>query len=260
MLKLRIISAVIGGPIFIALIWLGYVPFGLAIVVLSLIGLIEYYLPWPKKNIFPASILGVCFGLMFPVLVLIGYEKMILDLMAVLVACVLMWQIFTRRRARAGVDAGVTVLGSLYAGLLPSYLILIRMLPGGRGYMLATVTAVWACDITAYFVGRTLGRHRLAPDISPHKTVEGAIAGVVAAVLTGVVFAATGWLTWPKGLILGALIGIFAQLGDLVASMLKREVGIKDYGKAIPGHGGILDRFDGLFFAAPFIFFLFYLY
>lgn len=257
MLKLRIISAIIGAPIFLASIWLGVVPFGVVVVVLSVIGLIEYYIPWPNKNIFPAPILGVTFGASFSVLVIAGYKEYLVPVLAVFVAAVLVWQIFTPRSARAGVDAGVTVLGALYAGLLPSFLISTRALDHGMEYVFAAVVAVWACDIAAFFVGKAFGRHKLAPEISPHKTIEGAVAGVAAAMITGLAFAYAGWFGFAAGFGLGLITGTLAQVGDLVASMLKREVGIKDYGKSIPGHGGILDRFDGLFFTAPFVFFLF---
>jgi len=141
--------------------------------------------------------------------------------------------------------------------LLPSYLISIRMLDGGREIVLAAVLCVWACDIAAYCVGKLMGKHKLAPEISPNKTLEGGAAGIAAALITASVFASVGWIDWPQAAALGIVAGILAQMGDLIASMLKREVGIKDYGIVIPGHGGILDRFDGLFFTAPFIFYLF---
>lgn len=257
MLRLRVISALIGAPIFLGSIWLGVVPFGVIVVILAIAGLIEYYMPWPNKNIFPAPVLGVAFGASLPLLVMTGYEEYLVPVMAVFVTAVLIWQIFTPRSARAGVDAGVTVLGAMYAGLLPSFLISTRALDNGLEYVLAAVIAVWACDITAYFVGKALGRHKLAPEISPHKTIEGAAAGVAAAMIAGLAFAYAGWFSFAVGAALGLITGILAQVGDLVASMLKREVGIKDYGKSIPGHGGILDRFDGLFFTAPFAYFLF---
>jgi phosphatidate cytidylyltransferase len=258
MLRLRILSAVIGAPIFVAMIWLGSTWFAAAITLLVIIGLFEYFLPWPNKNIFPAMWAGIAFGAALPILTIAGYTRFVAPELAILVAVVLIWQIFAPRRVRAGVDAGVTVLGVLYAGLLPSYLISTRLLLHGREFILSAVACVWACDIAAYFVGRLIGRHKLAPDISPHKTIEGAVAGVVAAVAAAAVAAAVGWLSWPQAIALGLLTGVLAQIGDLVASMLKREVGIKDYGTAIPGHGGILDRFDGLFFTAPFVYFLLY--
>lgn len=256
MLRLRILSAVIGAPIFVAMIWLGPGWFAVAITLLVVIGLFEYYLPWPNKNIYPAVSVGVAFGAALPILTITGYQSYIPPLLAALVAIALTWQIFAQHRVRAGVDAGVTVLGVLYAGLMPSFLISTRLMAHGREYLLVAVGAVWACDIAAYFIGRWLGRHKLAPDISPHKTIEGAVAGVIATVAATAAGAAAGWLSWPQAIALGALVGVLAQVGDLVASMLKREVGIKDYGTAIPGHGGILDRFDGLFFTAPFVFFL----
>jgi phosphatidate cytidylyltransferase len=259
-LWIRVVSGLIGAPILAGLIWLGYWPFAAAVFILALVALFEYYAPWPNKNIYPVTWLGVLFGMTFPVLVAAGLQQLIMVFMAALVASVLIWQIFSARRSRAGMDAGVTVLGSLYAGLFPSFLILTYSLPSGKHIIMSAVVCVWACDVAAYFLGKAIGKHKLAPEISPKKTIEGAIAGAVAAVSAGAIFAAVGWLTWPKGIVLGITVAVLAQLGDLVASMLKREVGIKDFGRIIPGHGGVLDRFDGLFFTAPFIYFLFYLY
>lgn len=260
MLWQRILSGLIGAPVFLVLIWLGYWPFACAVVVLSLIAMVEYYAPWPNKNIYPVTFLGIPFGLTFPVLVMAGYPQLIMVFMAVLVAAALAWQIFSSRRSRAGIDVGVTVLGSLYTGLLPTFLIMAYLLPGGRNIVIAMVVSVWACDTFAYFIGRSLGKRKIAPEISPGKTIVGTAAGFIAAFSSGIIFTAAGWLTWPKGIAIGLIIGVLGQLGDLVASMLKREVGIKDFGRIIPGHGGVLDRFDGLFFVAPFIYFLFYLY
>jgi phosphatidate cytidylyltransferase len=260
MLWQRILSGLIRAPLFLVLIWLGYWPFAFAVLALSLIAMVEYYAPWPNKNIYPVTFLGIPFGLTFPVLVMAGYPQFIMVFMAVLVAAALAWQIFSSRRTRAGIDVGVTVLGALYAGLLPTFLIMTYLLPGGRNIIIASVISVWACDTAAYFVGTFLGKHKLAPEISPGKTIEGTVAGFVAAFTSGLIFAAVGWLSWPKGILVGVIIGVLGQLGDLVASMMKREVDIKDYGRIIPGHGGVLDRFDGLFFVAPFIYFLFYLY
>lgn len=257
---MRIASALVGAPLIIAFIWLGGYPFGLFVMLLSVVGLVEYFLPWPNKNIYPASGVGVAFGLSFPALIMIEREDLVIPVMGVMLAAALAWQMMRRRRTRTGVDAGVTVLGALYAGLLPSFLILARRADGGFVQLTAAVACVWACDVTAYFVGRAFGKKKLAEDISPHKTVAGAIAGVVAAMIAAVVFAAAGYLPWLQAISLGLIVGILAQIGDLVASTLKREVGIKDYSRTIPGHGGILDRFDGLFFVAPFVYLLFQLW
>jgi phosphatidate cytidylyltransferase len=124
--------------------------------------------------------------------------------------------------------------------------------PRGLAWALTVILCTWIGDSAAYLVGRSLGRRKLAPDLSPNKTVEGAAGGLLAATLTGsLVFAWSGLGSWWIGALAGAVIGIAGQLGDLGESLLKRQAGVKDSGAAIPGHGGILDRIDALLFAFP---------
>ena len=116
-----------------------------------------------------------------------------------------------------------------------------------------TLFCVWATDSFAFFVGKAWGRRKLAPTVSPNKTVEGALGGLAAALIVGAVFGQLLLGIPGAGLIVGAIAGIFGQLGDLFESALKRNLGVKDLGGIIPGHGGILDRFDSLLFAAPLV-------
>jgi phosphatidate cytidylyltransferase len=135
---------------------------------------------------------------------------------------------------------------------------MLRALPGVNGcrYFLLLIIATWANDSAAYFVGSVFGRHKLAPSISPKKSVEGSLAGLFASGLTGLIIA----LIWVKSillfLLLGFVIGIAGQIGDLFESILKRDLGVKDSGSIMPGHGGVLDRFDSLMFAAPVLYYI----
>lgn len=257
MLKLRVISAVIGAPIILLLLYLGRIPFGLLILFLSAVALIEFYAPWPNKNTFPMAALGIPAGLIFVLLSLFGLSELNGFVVIMLILTAFIWQILLAKRSRVGVNIGLTVLGALYAGLLPSYLILLRDLGNGWIVVLLTILAVWASDITSYAIGSLLGRTKLASDISPNKTVEGAIAGVLVSIIVLGAAYMFPWLPLAKRLLMGLLIGVFCQIGDLAASTIKRELGIKDFGRFIPGHGGVLDRFDGLFFVAPIIFYFF---
>lgn len=128
-------------------------------------------------------------------------------------------------------------------------------------YMLLIFISAWSTDTFAYFTGKFIGKHKLIPNVSPKKTVEGSIGGVVGSMLVCVVYlmivsliykSSSSWLL--EGMIIGLIGGGFSQLGDLVASAIKRDTGIKDFGKIFPGHGGFLDRFDSVIFIAPFIF------
>lgn len=126
---------------------------------------------------------------------------------------------------------------------------------GGRT-VIAVFVSIWMCDSTAYFAGRAMGKHKLLERISPHKTIEGAVAGLLAAV--AVFLAAKAlvlpFLGWFDALVCGLIVGVFGQLGDLAESMLKRDAGVKDSSALIPGHGGVLDRFDSLIVVSPLMF------
>jgi phosphatidate cytidylyltransferase len=126
-----------------------------------------------------------------------------------------------------------------------------------RERILLLLVIIWVGDTAAYYGGRAMGRHLLAPKVSPKKTIEGAIAGLVGSVIAGV--AGAIWLHVPvSGLIwISAATAIAGQVGDLAESVLKRSAGVKDSSSIIPGHGGILDRLDSLFFAAPIFYWLF---
>lgn len=257
MFRWRLASALVGAPLILLAIWLGTIPLGIMAAVLTFIALIEFYLPWPNKNIFPTTGLGVVFGMSFPILAAFGLrDKWWIPALLVTFACVGIWQMFSARKTRLGVDTGITMLGVIYAGMLPSYIVLIRELANGRELLFAVVLGVWACDSAAYIIGSTFGKHPLAPSSSPKKTIEGAIGGCLAGAAVPVVFALLGLITPLQAVIIAVAAGVLSQVGDLFASMIKREVGIKDFGATIPGHGGVLDRFDGLFFIAPLVFYL----
>jgi len=151
----------------------------------------------------------------------------------------------------------VTLLGLAWINALLGHTILLRALPEGLHWVLLLVWVTWIGETAAYTVGSLVGRHKLAPGISPGKTVEGALAQLVGSPLAAL--AAQGWLFPGLGtrdaLLVGLLLGVVGQLGDLAESALKRSVGTKDVGQLIPGHGGMLDRVDGLLFNAPALFY-----
>jgi phosphatidate cytidylyltransferase len=151
----------------------------------------------------------------------------------------------------------VTLLGVCYVNWLLGHAISLRALPDGVHWILLLVWVTWIGETAAYAVGSLVGRHKLAPGISPGKTVEGAVAQLAASLLAALT--AGGWLfpglrVWDA-VAVGVLLGVLGQVGDLVESALKRSVGTKDTGNVMPGHGGILDRIDGLLFNAPVLFY-----
>jgi phosphatidate cytidylyltransferase len=154
-------------------------------------------------------------------------------------------------------------VGFWYIGGTFASFVLLRALPGrirvggfaeadrGAWIMLCIAVCVWSTDTFAYFAGKAIGKHKLAPKLSPGKTIEGFVGGFIGAMAAGALFAHWIGLTWTNGIVIGAISGLIGPLGDLFESGLKRELGLKDFGTIMPGHGGVLDRFDSLMFVAP---------
>jgi phosphatidate cytidylyltransferase len=154
-------------------------------------------------------------------------------------------------------DASLTLFGLLFIGFGISSLLLIRHLPAGADYTILVILLVWICDTVAYFIGISLGRHPLWPQVSPKKTIEGSIAGLLGAWAAALAakFIFLPEITLLDGLALGAIAGVLGQAGDLVESAFKRFVEVKDSSHLLPGHGGFLDRFDSLFLTVPSVYY-----
>lgn len=163
--------------------------------------------------------------------------------------------IFTRS-PEAFEGAVTTSWGALYLGLFFSFVIRIRRLSHGLHIAFAFFLIIWATDTLAFFVGRQWGRKKLLPKISPSKTWEGTIGGTLGGILMGLLMAHWSGLTLFEGVFLGLVVSVFGQLGDLLESAIKRYAGVKDSGVLLPGHGGILDRFDSALFALPIAYYL----
>jgi phosphatidate cytidylyltransferase len=173
----------------------------------------------------------------------------------------MLWYLFEVVHQRPTVNIGLTMLVFGYVGVLGGFAgLLLAPNPGGTGLLGGVVICAIGSDIVAYFAGRSFGNTKLMPRISPHKTVEGLIAGAIAAIVLGGLVGALvhPWATKGigAGLALGIIVAVTAPLGDLVESMLKRDLHVKDLGVILPGHGGILDRFDAMLFALPAAYYL----
>lgn len=156
----------------------------------------------------------------------------------------------SRNPALAVRRAVATVAGICWLGVLPGFQVALRYEPNGVALIALLFAAVSAGDIASYYGGKALGKHPLAPGLSPHKTIEGTLFGLAASGIGAAIVAHT-WLptaTWPRGLVVGLLLGAVAQAGDLFESSLKRAADAKDSSRVLPGHGGVLDRLDGLLF------------
>ena len=271
----RAVVAVIGAPIALGIIWLGGAPLATLAGALAGIAAWEYYRIARDGGSTPMSVVGIVLSAMIPLAVhaqQLGVFAVPLVIWILVPLFVLALTIWTR-----GVDgkplgaAATTVFGALYTGGTLSYLYALRYFgyavgdTAGALVVIMPVVLTWASDTGAYFTGRMLGGPKLIPSVSPAKTVSGAIGAVVATV--GACAAFVHFLLKPQaqlafsptGLIIFAVcISVTAQIGDLTESLLKREAGVKDSGTLIPGHGGVLDRLDSLFFVLPVSYALYY--
>ncbi len=258
MLKTRVFTALLGIPVLLFFVYLGNYWFTLFILLVTLIGLKEYNTLMRKGDWKPFEIAGY---LMIPILFFAVYQDsapLLISLWILFFLTFSLLPVFFYVRVKYS-DSALAFWGIIYTGGLAGFLLATRMLPDGFYYILFILIVIWSNDIFAYLWGSRFGRRKLAPAISPKKTVEGTIAGLVASVLAGMalgILLPVELISLTTGARLGLLTGVTGSLGDLSQSALKRSVGAKDSGDLLPGHGGILDRFDSLFFAAPF----FYIY
>lgn len=261
-MKQRIITAIIAAALFIPFVIYGKVPFTLLVVAMAVVGFYEIL---KMKGISIFSIPGVI-GLLTLVLLVIPNNWQVEIVQAIdyssilmvvygLMILLLIYVVLVKNKITFD-EIGFILLGAFYVGMGFHFLIETRI--AGIEWIVYCLLVVWTTDSGAYFVGRKLGKNKLWPEISPKKTIEGFVGGIVIAVI----FAVGMQMIYPfmNGYISLILITIFAsvigQMGDLVESAIKRHYGVKDSGNILPGHGGILDRFDSLLFVVPLLHFL----
>lgn len=254
LLHLRVLSAIVGIPVIIFAAWYGSWVLWLLTFMFFFFAAREITVILKGLGLKPARWIIQIGGLItFAGAYLYNDETLGLAFVSLVIANLLMMALLYPR------TMPVDIFGNLFAIFYLSNFIffyLTRGLENGFVWILLLLSATWASDTFAYFVGRSIGRHKLAPVLSPKKTVEGAVGGLCGSALVSFLF--VQWvpsLPLLPVLLLGVLIGIASLLGDLVESALKRQAGIKDSGHMIPGHGGVLDRFDSLLFTAPLVYY-----
>ncbi len=253
-MKTRVISAAILIPVVVAAIVIGgWVYTGLIVLAVILAGL-EYVRMLQRHNFAPALWLLWAGTLLWIGDFHLGGGAWLVPGLTLLTLTTATWYLFTQKSAPTASWA-LTLAGALYLGLGAYYLLALRALPAGLWWTLIALPGVWIADSGAYWIGRRWGTHKLAPSISPKKSWEGYVAGVVSGILGAALlsllwnaFADPG-LSVGLAALLGGLLAVLTPLGDLFISMIKREVGVKDSGALIPGHGGVLDRIDSLLWA-----------
>ncbi len=262
MLKERLIVGIVGAIFAIALLLFGNVPLiSLIISVIAIGGLTEMYiaLGFLKNNI-PLAVIGYITSI-----ALIGisvYGKMVwfTTLMCFFLMSLLIYMIITHTKTSFS-DVSQCFFSTFYVIFFFIHLILIIKYTDGKFLIWIPIIIAWLSDTMAYTFGRLFGKHKLIPAVSPKKTIEGAIGGVLGGAVFMMIYGvvcAYGFgrnVNWISLIILGVTGAILSQFGDLAASWIKREKGIKDYGNLLPGHGGVMDRFDSVLVVAPFVFY-----
>ncbi len=264
----RLLSAAIIVPVLVYLFYRGGRPFIVLIELAIAIGINEYYSMVEARGLLPSRIIGTLGALVVGLVAVTGRSDYMLLALTAVTITVLINQLRAQDISTAIAGSASTIFGVVYIGWLLSHAMLLRFPPHsppgldrGLFFIVIAIAGVFLADAGAYFTGRALGRTKLAPRISPGKTVEGLVGGIVGGtvgvVLTRLVF---DWLIFPDPgtgmplvhcLALGPLLVLPSVAGDLFESMLKRDARIKDSGNLIPGHGGIMDRLDSILFALP---------
>ncbi|MDQ0230501.1 phosphatidate cytidylyltransferase [Metabacillus malikii] len=261
-MKQRILTAVLAAAVFLPFVIYGELPFTIMVYLLGSIALYELL---KMKKISLVSIPGIVSLIILWVLLLptnylsILGDKFSKDEFALLALLLLLTYTVVTKNKFTFEDVGFLVIAIFYLGIGFYFLIETRNIPvHGLELVFFALLLIWVTDSGAYFVGRAMGKKKLWPEISPNKTVEGAVGGVLFAVLFACIYHYfTGVLdNYVTVTFITILLSIFGQIGDLVESALKRHYQVKDSGNILPGHGGILDRFDSLLFVLPLLHFL----
>ena len=261
----RILVALLFGPPLLILSYLGKLYFLVLIVFLTLLALLELIYIYRVKGVNLPRIPLLIFGVLIAGTSYFHVPDVLLLIIFSSLLYVSLFQIVRRGTRQATSNISSFMFASIYVPFLFSFLVLIREMPRtlnieyrtGGLWIIFILFCVWLSDTLAYFVGSSLGRHKLCPGISPGKSVEGFVAGIVGAVVAAMLsyHFFLGSVPLTDLLILSLIIGSVGQIGDLMESSFKREADLKDSSRILPGHGGILDRFDSLLFVAPAVYF-----
>ncbi len=250
LVALTLLLGILGGPV-------------LAIVngVIAVIGMFELYRAFGIENE-RTALIGYLGAAVLYIFLIAGRRDLVLMAVILTFLCMMALYVFRFPKIETA-EVLEAFFGFFYAGVLLSYLCQTRMAPDGKYTLWLIYLSAWGCDTSAYCVGKLFGKHHMTPELSPHKTIEGAVGGICGAALFCLIY---GLLVRDQLIafehpvfscvLVGAVGALISMIGDLAASAVKRKAGIKDYGHLIPGHGGIMDRFDSIAFTAPVIYWL----
>ncbi len=257
-LKVRVLTSIIGLPLLGIILYLGQGALVIGVSLLTLVGTLEYTAA--VNHVLKPRIrytLMLSLSLLMVLTIKLDYNFAL----AMLLICFILLSCYEITSKNIGFErAGAMLLGLVYVPIMFGHLFLFETLNKGVYYLWLIFIIAFATDTAAYFIGSTIGRKKLAPRISPKKTVAGSLGGILAAAIVAVIYGRILRsnfdldLAWYLYFAIGIVASIAGQCGDLLASMIKRRVGIKDFSKILPGHGGILDRFDSIIFIIPIIY------
>jgi phosphatidate cytidylyltransferase len=248
-LKKRIATGLIGGAVFLSLLFYGGIGYSVLLFFVATLGFVE----WLKMNGIRLTTPHGIIGLLFTIYYFLPIEAAGLsatDVLFLEVIMLLSISVFSKNKVSIH-DVAYIFVGSVYIGISLHYMLETRFLENGILLTLTVLIGTWATDTAAYFVGKAVGKNKLWPAISPNKTIEGSLGGVVVAIISLAMLSLFTELAMGYAIVLALVISISAQLGDLIESAVKRTLEVKDSGRILPGHGGVLDRFDSLLFVFP---------
>ncbi len=255
----RMLTGFIMGTIVMLCIMYGDISLLLMLVVLLGFGSREYVKILNHKGFYPSLKVIYLTEIILATVVYFKRFDLVAITLTICAMCSFMWVLFRGKQPYIA-NVATTLLGMVYCGWFPLHLIFLRDLScpkydSGLGFVVLMFTAILLTDVGCYYVGTKLGKHKLAPVISPNKTIEGSIGGMFFAILGAVVVGLFIDLPWYMSAIAGVICTVFAQIGDLCESMLKRDAGVKDSGSSLPGHGGFLDRTDSFILTIPIMYY-----
>ncbi len=273
MARTRIISGLVGLVLLIGVLYMGSIVLGIAVSIIAVVGLYEFYNSISKtKGIHPIKIVG--YLSVVPLLVLglqkTGWYNIDIGIMTGISVCLIIFVsmaviVFGHKKYNI-VDVCATAFGIAYIPFLMSFLIMLRNMEYGNLLIWLIFIGAWGTDTLAYTFGRLFGKRKIIPEISPKKTIAGAIGGILGCILLMVIYGiiVNNYfdlnIKYIALILLGLFCGVISQIGDWAASAIKRYVDVKDFGNIMPGHGGVLDRFDSILFVAPVIYYVLILF
>jgi len=257
-LKQRIVTGIIGGVLFLALVFMGNIGYSSLVLLLAIVGLYEFLrMARIGRFLLPvAASYGLMLSIIWPQLMWGGSQGLPLSSILMPVTVLLLVYSVYRKNTFHIEHVALTILGALYIGYGFMYMAMARNIPeNGLMLTILALLGIWSTDSGAYFVGKAIGKRKLWPEISPNKTLEGSVGGLITALvvvaLTNLLF---GGFSFAQAMGIALIAGIAGQIGDLIESAIKRHFGVKDSGTLLPGHGGVLDRFDSLIVVFPMLY------